>query len=429
MIVETAATPAADWPYPDYYREWLDELVAHPKRKWRGWSKGGLLYAFRNETGLNAAQADPIFKDYCKRNKFRLPFAAWGEIVTLVLMGLVILSIYLIVTGEKIDQWLDHRHHGGLLYFGALWYLPRVLAYSLRAPRTPVGTWTAVVGSAAVGFIYWGWLSERPFMAAAGITLVAVAHLLRLTGVMRYRWYGLNAMTAKRHEMTMGSAGFIAFILFFLLLIACAFVVFRLSIRPFFAEPLLIFAAFFFDYTVSKLDAKDENGFTPLMVAVIGERTTEVRKLLAVGANPNIKSRDRRTALDFALASGDSGLIAALQAAGAVAAGRSAPSSEAQLPTGESLTELNQHDLWARKAMRRAVEWLPDSGDAEIDEARFQSFDAAFTENDLPLALDALETLGKQFPPPADFWCALEDAADHLGQAETAIRCRARAEG
>jgi ankyrin repeat protein len=67
----------------------------------------------------------------------------------------------------------------------------------------------------------------------------------------------------------------------------------------------------------AKIDARDRNGTTPLLVAVTFGSVDAVKTLLDLGANPNIKRAYRETALHWAIKRGDIEIVRALLTAGA----------------------------------------------------------------------------------------------------------------
>src|SRR5207245_5242061 len=69
------------------------------------------------------------------------------------------------------------------------------------------------------------------------------------------------------------------------------------------------------------INVKDVRGMTPLMLAAANDHTSPdvIRLLLAKGADLQAKSPEGETALDWALKSGSTPVVALLKAAGAVA--------------------------------------------------------------------------------------------------------------
>jgi ankyrin repeat protein len=63
------------------------------------------------------------------------------------------------------------------------------------------------------------------------------------------------------------------------------------------------------------VNAKNNNGTTPLIAASLRGRTEPVRALLAAGADPQIKDNTGKTALMYAEAEGHADIVQMLKAA------------------------------------------------------------------------------------------------------------------
>jgi ankyrin repeat protein len=67
----------------------------------------------------------------------------------------------------------------------------------------------------------------------------------------------------------------------------------------------------------SLVNRKDEEGYTPLHLAVVGGQTAVVRLLLARGAAPDSLDNERHSAVHWAVVCGEAEILRLLHAAGA----------------------------------------------------------------------------------------------------------------
>jgi ankyrin repeat protein len=101
----------------------------------------------------------------------------------------------------------------------------------------------------------------------------------------------------------------------------------------------------------SLIDARDENGCTPLILACRGEQADIVKYLIAKGAEVNAADKNSTTALHVAAASGQSDIVQRLIDAGA---GLDPPDYERQTPLHYAATE--GHDRVARILVKKGAD-------------------------------------------------------------------------